>query len=130
MIAIDTSVLIRLITLDNAEQAAKAQKLMMSGSVFISLIVLLETEWVLRSSHGYSRTEVATALLALFSLPEVVIEQDCLAEWALNRHAAGADLGDMLLLISARETSGFATFDRRLAKRAGPTPPVPVELIL
>jgi predicted nucleic-acid-binding protein len=126
VIAVDTNVLVRVLTLDDQQQADVALDLMDRNQVFVSLMALLETEWVLRSSHGYSRAQTATALRTLFTLPMVVVEQSPFALWAIDRHAAGGDLADMLLLIAARETSAFATFDRRLERRAGRDTPVPI----
>ena len=114
MIALDTNILVRIITWDDPGQAKQAQALLANNLSFISLLALLETEWVLRSSHGYSRNGIADALFALFALPNIIVEQVALARWAVERYAQGADLGDALLLISARDCSEFATFDKRL----------------
>jgi predicted nucleic-acid-binding protein len=129
LIAVDTNVLVRLITWDDQQQAEQAQTLVDAGPVFVSLVALLETEWVLRSSHGFDREDVASALLSLFALPNIIVEQSTLARWAVECHGRGADLGDALLLASAREAEEFATFDKRLPKKLSAGSPVTIRLI-
>ena len=48
MIAIDTNVIVRLITRDNEEQYQKSFKIFHDKNIFIADTVILETEWVLR----------------------------------------------------------------------------------
>jgi predicted nucleic-acid-binding protein len=48
VLAIDTNVIIRYLTRDDAEQFAKANALIGAEDVFVCTTVLLETEWVLR----------------------------------------------------------------------------------
>lgn len=64
MIGIDTNVLVRFLVRDNQGQFERARRLIKrevgSGeTVLISHLVLLETEWVLRSRYGLLKTEVA-----------------------------------------------------------------------
>ena len=61
MRAVDTNVLVRFLTRDDQQQAARARKVMEQG-VFIPKTVLLETEWVLRYTYEFDRTAVAEAL--------------------------------------------------------------------
>ena len=127
MKAIDTNVLLRFVAGDDPEQEALAAACISEG-VFVSHGVLMEAEWVLRRSYGWSRKSINAALLSLLALQEVETELPDQLQWALDRHAAGADWADMLHLVAARRQSGFATFDRKLA-RAALKPPVPVELL-
>ncbi|WP_408056549.1 PIN domain-containing protein [Tardiphaga alba] len=39
---------------DDKQQTKKARSAFEAGDVFISLTVLMETEWVLRSAYGYA----------------------------------------------------------------------------
>lgn len=52
MIAVDTNVIVRLLTNDDPHQTEKVARLMEGNSVFISKTVLLETEWVLRVAYN------------------------------------------------------------------------------
>jgi predicted nucleic-acid-binding protein len=59
MLGIDTNVVVRLVVADDAEQTRRARKLIDQAlardeSVLVSLLVLLESEWVLRSRYGFS----------------------------------------------------------------------------
>jgi predicted nucleic-acid-binding protein len=53
--SIDTNVLVRLLVQDDAEQSARAvallRKILSEDGVWISLIVIVETVWVLRSGY-------------------------------------------------------------------------------
>ncbi len=53
MIAVDTNVLVRLLTGDDPEQEAASRALFARQSIWIAKTVLLETAWVLRSLHGF-----------------------------------------------------------------------------
>lgn len=126
MIGVDTNVLVRLVTDDDAHQTTVALELLDKQALQVSLLALLETEWVLRSAHGFSRSQTACALRELLALDGIEIEDGALVDWAIDRHEQGADFGDMLLLIATRPVDRFATFDRRLRRHAGTTPPVEI----
>ena len=51
MLAIDTNIIVRLLTNDDPDQAAKAKSLIEGAEVFVATTVLLETEWVLRGAY-------------------------------------------------------------------------------
>ena len=54
MVAIDTNVLVRLLTADDAAQHRVALKLFSSNEKYIPDSVVLETEWVLRAAYRLS----------------------------------------------------------------------------
>ncbi len=58
MVAIDTNVLVRLLTGDDKTQYNASRKLFDDGIIFISDSVLLETEWVLRAAFDLSPADV------------------------------------------------------------------------
>ena len=63
MFGIDTSVLVRFLVRDEERQFGRAQRLLRREAdrgepVFVSHLVLLETEWVLRSRYGLSQAEI------------------------------------------------------------------------
>lgn len=122
MVAIDANVVVRLLTGDDPDQAARARRLIETEEVFVATTVLLETEWVLRSAYGFGRAAVAEALRAFAGLPQVRIEDPGRLAEALDRAAAGFDFADALHLATPQAAQGFATFDARLiraARRAG-----------
>lgn len=128
MKAIDTNVVIRIITEDDPDQTQTARRLLSEG-VFISHSVLLEAEWVLRSFYRWTRGDIADALADLVDLGGVHVLHGDLLSWALDRYRSGADWADMFHLLGARGTESFLTFDRRVVPTAGPAAPVRVETL-
>ena len=128
MKAIDTNVVLRVITGDDLAQEATARDLLRSG-VFISLTVLMETEWVLRSFYRWRRYEIADALIALGRIEGVSLERTSAASWVVERYRAGADFADMIHLLVVEELESFATFDAGVARTAGADAPLPIETL-
>jgi predicted nucleic-acid-binding protein len=128
MIAVDTNIIVRFLTRDEPKQSALAAKCI-SGGVFVSDGVLVETEWVLRDAFGWQRARINYALASFIAIEQVTVAQHDHLQWALERHREGADWADALHLIAARGQTAYATFDRKLAKQAGPDSPVAVQLL-
>ena len=118
MVAVDTNVVVRLLTNDNAAQAARAIALFRDDAVFVPKSVVLETEWVLRYSYGLPVDSLVRALLALMGLPTVTIEDAPTVHQAIRMMANGIDFADALHLASSASAERFATFDTKLVKRA------------
>jgi len=127
--SIDTNVVIRFIADDDPLQTCVARSLFRNSEIFVSQTVLIETEWVLRGVLGWDRRRVGSALVTLLRTDRVTVERSSDVLWAIERHAVGADFADMLHVAAARRTAGFATFDRAVAREAGPDSPVPVETL-
>ena len=121
MQAIDTNVLVRYLTGDEPEQAARAKAVIESGNVFVSTTVLLESEWVLRSVYGFASGEVAVALRAFSGLPGVSVENPALLSEALDLAEKGMDFADALHLGAAAGCETMLTFDRRFIETASNT---------
>jgi predicted nucleic-acid-binding protein len=130
VIAVDTNLIVRLVVMDDNHQLQMARDVFEAQPIFIAAIALLETIWVLTRKYGYPRDVVLQSLDAVFALGTVTLENEPLTRWALDRFARGADLGDMLLLVAAREQDGFVTFDTGIARRAGPQSPVTVRTLI
>jgi predicted nucleic-acid-binding protein len=129
MIAVDTNVIVRLIADDDPMQAAQARALADAEEIWVSTVALVECEWVLRSALRWTVPRIADAFEALLLAPGVHVELADHVVWAVARFRGGADFADMILLVAGRETTGFATFDRRLAQLAGPDTPLPIEYL-
>ena len=127
MIAVDTNVLIRLLADDDPAQSLMARQFVEKNDIFLSLLSIVECEWVLRSGYRWQTDQIADALEALMLAPGVSVELADSAAWALARFRGGADIADMMLLIASRDTQAFASFDKRLAKQAGPNSPIPIK---
>ena len=84
MVAVDTDVLVRLLTEDDAQQATAARALFAAGPIWIAKTVLLETGWVLRSLYGFEESAIRDAFTKLLGLKNVHAE-DGPAVRALSR---------------------------------------------
>ncbi|HET7562994.1 MAG TPA: type II toxin-antitoxin system VapC family toxin [Rhodanobacteraceae bacterium] len=118
MPAVDTNVVVRYLTGDDAAQARAARKLVDGGDIALSGTVLLETEWVLRSLYGYDRRRIHAALTAFAGLANVELDDPARAARAFDWFGKGMDFADALHLAACREGEAFATFDRKLATAA------------
>ena len=88
MIGLDTNVLVRFLVRDDEEQFERARKLIRSQAedgqpVHISLLVLLETEWVLRSRYKLKKGEIVSAFSDLLSAVDMSFEDEPSLEEAL-----------------------------------------------
>ncbi len=129
MVAIDTNVVVRLITADDEDQLQRALALAAAAPMYISLTVLIETDWVLRSVYGYDRGQIVVAIASLFDAFDVSFENAADVRWALERYAEAGELADYLHISAARPADRFATFERRLPARAGADAPVSIETL-
>lgn len=118
MLAIDTNLIVRYLTGDHPRQAPRARALIDGGPVFAAVTVMLEVEWVLRSTYGYRSVDVARALRDFGGLPTVTVEDGTLVASALDLTERGMDFADALHLVRSTHCRGFATFDRKLVKAA------------
>jgi predicted nucleic-acid-binding protein len=118
MTAVDTNVVVRLLTADNPKQFAAARSLFASGPVWIAKTVLLETSWVLQSIYGFDSSEIRNALIQLLGLRNVHAEDrpSIAAALALTLH--GIELADAIHLTSRPPGATFVSFDRPFVRRA------------
>jgi len=127
MLGLDTNVLVRFLVQDDQVQFERAQKLIgresRTGSgVLISLLVLLETEWVLRSRYSLAKSEILAAFSGLLASAELRFEDEHSIEAALFAWKdSPADLADCL--IGARHRAlgcrATASFDVKATKLPG-----------
>ena len=118
MPAVDTNIVVRFLTRDHLDQFARAERVFMDRGVWIAKTVLLETEWVLRSTYKYSPQAMHDALTELLGLPGVEVEDSAEVARALDWFAAGLDFADALHLASRPDGARFVTFDEALARQA------------
>ena len=128
MIALDTNVLVRLVTGDDAAQAKRdAARIDTGDAFFVSLTVALELEWVLRGAYKLAPDCVVAAFEALMSIRNLRFADDQLLSRALGKFRMGLDFADALHLETAQNCSAMLSFDtkfRNRAARAGLHPPV------
>ena len=118
MIAVDTNLLVRLLTNDDPVEAKRALRVMESDDILTPKTVLLETEWVLRHGYGLSREIIAQSFQKLLGIPNVKTEDQQTVNQALRWYQEGLDFADALHLASSAKADRFATFDRDFVKKA------------
>jgi predicted nucleic acid-binding protein len=118
MLAVDTNVIIRYLTNDDARQSPRARTLIDKAQISVSPTVLIETDWVLRSTYGYPRQRSVAALQAFCGLPTVATDQSAIVVRAFELAAEGMDFADSLHLAAAAQHEAFVSFDDDLAKIA------------
>ena len=118
MIAVDTNVIVRLVTADDPGQTETAREVFKADALWLCKTVLLETEWVLRYSYKLSRESIRETFGRLLGYPQLQVEDRSTVLRALRFFEAGLDFADALHLASSAEAERFATFDRPLAEAA------------
>ena len=122
MRAIDTNVLVRLITRDDPQQTAAADNFVAKGA-WVSLLALMETTWVLTSVYALSAKEVSRVIEMLLEHRDLVIQDSDVARGALELFRGRPALGfsDCLMLEVAKKAGNLplGTFDRNLGKAEG-----------
>jgi predicted nucleic-acid-binding protein len=122
MIGLDTNVLVRYLTRDDAGQYAKAAALIDAAAnrgeqLVVNTAVLCELVWVLGSSYRYAREEIAGALEQILATAQFEVERLDDARQALGDYrSTKADFTDALIgrinrSLGAEHT---VTFDRSL----------------
>jgi predicted nucleic-acid-binding protein len=122
MRAVDTNVLVRLATRDNAQQTAAAEAFV-AGGAWVSHLVLVEAMWVLASVYGLRPEKIATAVEMLLSHRDLTVQdaEASAAALAQFRRRPGLGFSDCLVLEVARKAGHLplGTFDRELGKLEG-----------
>jgi predicted nucleic-acid-binding protein len=122
MRAVDTNVLVRLITRDDARQAAAADSFVEKGA-WVSMLALVEAMWVLTSVYELKPKELVRAIEMLLNHRSLALQYPETVAAALDLFRATPTLGfsDCLMLQLARKEGHLplGTFDRNLGKIAG-----------
>ena len=122
MRAVDTNVLVRLITRDHARQAASAEAFVAKGA-WVPLLALAEASWVLTTLYGRSAADMVTAVEMLLEHQDLALQDADVVAAALDLFRSRPALGfsDCLMLHMARKAGHLplGTFDRALGKVEG-----------
>lgn len=122
MNAVDTNVLARFFINDADDPEAARQRpaaiTALSDTVFVSISVILEFEWVMRGFYELSRKDIQHVFESLCDLENVQIEDRSTMLSALSAYKQGLDFADALHLARASFCDTFLSFDQRLKKRA------------
>jgi len=122
MRAVDTNVLVRLATRDDARQTAAAEDFV-TGGAWVSHLVLVEAIWVLDAVYGLGPEKLAAAIEMLLNHRDLTVQDADAITPALAQFRRRPALGfsDCLILEMARKSGHLplGTFDRELGKLAG-----------
>lgn len=123
MIGLDTNVLVRLLTGDDAGQqrlaAAYIEKSCSAENpALINRVVVIEFVWVLESVYGYSRAQIADAVERMLRTTELRFEDHETVHGAVGAYRNGMDFADVVIAETNRIAGcrATATFDERAAK--------------
>ncbi|XHS76858.1 PIN domain-containing protein [Burkholderiaceae bacterium UC74_6] len=123
MPALDTNILVRLLTRDDEAQACKARDLLDAhagedDALFVSDIVLAELAWTLDRAYGLDRAILAQALKALADNATLGFESREVLRQAQALFAdSKAGFADCMIVAKAQSRSAAPvyTFDRAMA---------------
>jgi predicted nucleic-acid-binding protein len=122
MRAVDTNVLVRLITRDDSRQVESAESFIENGA-WVSVLALAEATWVLVSVYELSSKALGRAIEMLLNHRDLVLQDAETVTAALELFRARPSLGfsDCLMLQLARKAGHLplGTFDRNLARLQG-----------
>ena len=118
MIAVDTNILVRLLTAVDSRQEAAARSLFAREPIWIAKTVLLETGWVLRSLYGFEESAIRDAFTKLLGLTNVHAEDESSVAAGLALTAHGIELTDAMHLSSRPPGAAFVSFDQSFVQRA------------
>ena len=118
MIALDTNVLVRFLTADDKQQAARAKALVQKNEVcWIPVTVLLELAWVL-GGYAWDNGRIARTLRELIGENVINPQHPEAVSRALRWAEAGMAFADALHLALSASATEFASFDDALHKKA------------
>jgi predicted nucleic-acid-binding protein len=117
--AIDTNILVRLLTKDDAQQYALSRNLFETETqIFIADTVILETEWVLRFAYEFNPSQISAAFRKLLGLPNVKLSNGFQVAQAIHWYEQGLDFADAFHLALSQHQSALKTFDAGFIKKA------------
>jgi predicted nucleic-acid-binding protein len=127
MLGIDTNILVRFLVRDDEAQFDKSRKLIKrevaaGRRVLVNQLVLMETEWVLRSRYALPKNKIIEAISNLLDAIDIQFEDEPIIEEALFVWKdATADFADCLIGAKNRRLGCRATasFDVKASKLPG-----------
>lgn len=127
MIGLDTNVLVRYIAQDHPLQSRKASRLIEDHLTeddpgFISLVVMVETVWVLDRSFGLARQAIAAAIERILQIEVFVVEseQEVFTAMIALKEGLGSFADALIAALGAKAgCSSTVTFDRKASRLAG-----------
>jgi len=122
MRAVDTNVLVRLLTRDDARQVAAAEAFVASGA-WVPHLAVAEATWVLASVYNREPEAIATAVEMLLNHQSLTVQDEevVVAAVAQFRQQPRVGFSDCLMVEVARKAghAPLGTFDRDLGRIDG-----------
>jgi predicted nucleic-acid-binding protein len=123
MMALDTNVLVRFLVKVDDKQASVVYQLFKQSeeklqSLFVPLLVVLETIWVLQSSYDVPDEDIVSAINNLLVMPVLKFEgQSAIQGFIASARDNELDLADLLIAHSAKayHCQSVYTFDKKAA---------------
>ena len=124
MIGLDTNVIVRYVTQDDARQSAAASRLFervltTEQPGFVGLVTLCEIAWVLADCYDAGKVQIAAVIEGLLGSRQLVVEEAEVVWKALRTwDKSSADFSDALLgqVLRARGCDKVVTFDKAAAR--------------
>lgn len=124
MIGLDTNVIVRYVTQDDARQSAAASRLFervltTEQPGFVGLVTLCEIAWVLADCYDAGKAQIAAVIEGLLASRQLVVEEAEVVWKALRAwDKSSADFSDALLgqVLRARGCEKVVTFDKAAAR--------------
>jgi predicted nucleic-acid-binding protein len=124
MIGLDTNILVRYLTQDDPVQSVKATKILErrltpKNPGFVSVVVIVETVWVLDRAYGLAAPEIAATVERLLQVEVLMIEDEQEVFTAMIALKQGrASFADALIaeLAARAGCTRTLTFDQKAAR--------------
>ena len=122
MRAVDTNVIVRLVTRDDAKQVAAAEAFVANGA-WVPHLALAEATWVLASVYERDAGAIATAVEMLMNHQQLTLQDEDVVAAAIEqfRRRSAVGFSDCLMVEVSRKAGHgpLGTFDRALGTLDG-----------
>ena len=109
-IAIDTNILIRLLTGDDPKQLKLVERLISQyndqGQIFISVLVLQEVYWVLDHFYDWEKHDILNAMEDILRTQQFFIEHELAVKAAVSKSRKNEEFSDAMI----GQTGAFKKF--------------------
>jgi len=127
MIALDTNLIIRYLTQDDAVQSRKAteiveRRLTTDTPGFVSIVAMVETVWVLERAYHLAAQEIAAAVERMLQIDVLLIEHEAEVFTAMIalKDGRGSFADALIAALGMRAGCEFTlTFDQKALRLAG-----------
>jgi predicted nucleic-acid-binding protein len=127
MIALDTNILVRYLTQDDAVQSRKATEIIESRLTtrrpgFVSIVAMVEMVWVLDRAYGLASPEIAAAVERMLQVEVLQIENEAEVFTAMIalKEGRGSFADAVIAALGARAGCQYTlTFDQKALRLAG-----------